>query len=172
MGVHSLDVPRMECRFPLRNWTRPPGGVDLSVRSRDGSISLLIEAKVEKPDEAIWDIIKLADICMLDRSVTDAYLAYAASTSVWTRADGRSPLLSGQERSWTVREMIKDANADWAWLLKAGRGIRPVASVGKVRLTGIGVYPLRDAAQELRLIKVHPEGRTKQQFDDTGEPIV
>jgi hypothetical protein len=170
-GVRSLDVPRMECRFPLTNWTRPPGGVDLSVRSRDGSISLLIETKVGKPEEAIWDIIKLADIRVLDRSVTDTYLVYTASTKVWTRADNRSPLLSDRERLWTVREMIGHADADWAWLLKGGRGIRPMASVGKVRLTTIGAYPMKDAGQELRLIKVRPEGRTKQQFDAKGAPV-
>lgn len=173
MKDRSLDVPRTECRFPLSNWTRAPGGVDLSVRARDGKTSLLVETKVGKPEEAIWDIIKLADICVLDKSVTDVYLAYAADKKAWAKADKRTALLAAVDRSWDVRGMIEHnegSESDWRWLLKGGKGIRPEISISRVRLTRVGTCAMADLDHELRLIKVRPVGRGKQHFDDEGHP--
>jgi hypothetical protein len=78
----GVGTPRTECRFALPGWTRPPGGVDLSVSLARDTGSLVIEAKVGKPDEAIWDVIKLADILALDRTIIAAYLVYDATLSL------------------------------------------------------------------------------------------
>jgi hypothetical protein len=167
-----VGVPRMECRFVLSGWTRSPGGVDLSVGLADRASSLIIEAKVGKPEEAIWDIIKLADILALDPTVIAAYLIYDAAARTWTKTDEATTLFTERDRVISVWELIEGARADWAWLLKGGRGIRPVACVGAVRLARVASCPLQaHEGHELRVWRVWPDTSAKRQrFDKDGWP--
>jgi hypothetical protein len=56
----------------LPGWTRPPGGVDVFADLSDGAGRLLCELKVDKSQEALWDALKLADICLANLDVRSA----------------------------------------------------------------------------------------------------
>jgi hypothetical protein len=93
----------------------------------DGSGRLLGEAKVDKPDEALWDALKLADISRIVPGIHGAYLIYAAKEQRWTPGiDGAALFLTGSTRAWGAREMIERWPRAWAGLLRGGRGIRPL----------------------------------------------
>lgn len=113
-------------------WTRPPGRFDL-VWSVDGQRAAA-ELKIRKPDELIWDVVKLADQAGFD----DAPFAYAAicvqvEPSDLTRPSG--PLLTGEcageQRPF---DWISRWPKDWHWLMRGGRGIRPRSLPGRVVL--------------------------------------
>jgi hypothetical protein len=163
---------RTECRFPLTEWTRPPGGVDISAELEPQG-TIVIETKVDKPEEAIWDVIKLADILTLDSHVTAAYLVYDATTKVWSKADLTSNLFGNAERALSAHQLIENAREDWAWLLKGGRGIRPVSCTGAVSLERICISALRaHEGHQLRALLVSADPAVpRQRFDDEGWPI-
>ena len=69
-----------EPRYALRGWTRRPGGMDLAFDW--GPRRAPLECKVDKPDEALWDALKLADI-LCEYDVEAAYLLYDATDVIW-----------------------------------------------------------------------------------------
>jgi hypothetical protein len=166
-----VGTPRTECGFVLSGWTRPPGGVDLSAGFTDGG-SCVIEAKVGKPEEAIWDIIKLADILALDVTITAAYLIYDATSKTWAKTDRATSLFTEPEQLHTVRELIESSRPDWEWLLKGGRGIRPITCVAAIRIAHIGSRRLSaHEGHELRVLRVVPDvSSSLQRFDTEGWP--
>jgi len=165
-----VGVPRRECRFALTGWTRPPGGVDLSASFQGGS--LLIEAKVGDTWEALWDVIKLVDILVLDPTVTAAYLAYDAPVKTWARTDTRTSLFAAPVQTRLVRDLIEESSADWSSLIATARGIRPEATVGGVRVARIGSFPLSEhAGHELRVLSVAPDTEAGEQvYNEDGWP--
>src|SRR5690242_14659956 len=60
--------------YKLPHWTRPPGGVDIVFELADGTGRAGCEMKVGKPDESIWDAIKLADVQAYEPRVRAGYL--------------------------------------------------------------------------------------------------
>lgn len=110
-------------------WTRAPGGIDV-VATRESERqekALGIECKVGKPDELLWDAIKLAQRC--DDNAWDVGLE-AAALVVELEVLREPRAISWLDLSVTEVDVVK-AIAQWpaAWygLMYGGRGIRPTS---------------------------------------------
>lgn len=158
-------------KFRLPNWTRPPGGVDLVVDVEDGTGRLGMELKVGKPDESLWDAIKLADVQVFEPQVRAGYLV---SDADWTDDGGGSELfLELPARTRTCRDLISASPADWAGTMIGGRGIRPCTSVGGVELAWIAEESLtRHPGRRLVAVRVLPDREApRETYDAHGFPI-
>jgi hypothetical protein len=156
-----------EPRYELPGWTRRPGGVDLAFDYAGRRV--LVECKVDKPDEALWDALKLADI-LREHDIAAAYLLYDATDVIW-RKHPVAPLFTEPKRRWTVRDLIARWPKAWGDLLYGGRGIRPRESTaafdGEPAAT-VALTPARTA----RLLRIKPApSRQRQHFDHDGWPI-
>jgi hypothetical protein len=154
----------------LPGWTRPPGGVDLAL---DGVAAgrVLIEMKVDKPEEALWDALKLGDILRVE-DLAAAYLVYTGTERTWREGvEGAALFLSG--RTWSALDLIERWPRAWAGLLEGGRGIQPRRGVG-----AITIFPVCwiDAGDEpghsVQIARVAPVmGASPQEYDNDGWPI-
>ncbi len=167
--VHPSEVRYRE----LTGWTRPPGGVDIVADLLDGAGRLLMEAKVDKPYEAPWDALKLADICRLVPNIGAAYLVYACRAQVWSSATDASELFLGDtERSWSAREMVERWPRAWAGLIVGGRGIRPRRTNAQITLAPVCATQLPIDSFCVRVVRVAPvPSLGEQEFDEDGWPI-
>jgi hypothetical protein len=93
-----------EARYrKLSGWTRQPGGVDLAL---DGVAAgrVFMEMKVGKPEEALWDALKLGDILSVEEDA-NAYLIYAGTLRGWRdEVAGADLLLTGE--TWRALDLI------------------------------------------------------------------
>lgn len=166
-GVRDMEFEKV---FPLLGWSRPPGGVDLMGTSESGE-TFACEMKVGKPDESLWDAIKLADIQELDPQVRAGYLI---SDALWGQgADGTGLFDEPRARDVVCREAISAWPAAWDWALEGAKGIRPHTSVGAIH-----VAPLADIAmtahpgRRLVAVRVTPvQGAPAQRYRGNGWPV-
>ena len=124
----SVALVDGEPRYALPGWTRRPGGVDLAFDQ--SSRRVLIECKVDKPDEALWDAFKLADI-LGEHGVESAYLLHDATDVIW-RNHPVAPLFTEPARRWRTRDLIARWPKAWGNVLYGGRGIRPRQTVAEL----------------------------------------
>lgn len=158
-------------KFPLPNWTRPPGGVDLVVDLEDETGRLGIELKVGKPDESLWDAIKLADVQVFEPQLRAGYLVSDAN---WADdGEGSELFLQLPARTRSCRDLISESPADWAGTMIGGRGIRPCTSVGAVELKWIAEASLaRQPGRRLVAVRVLPDrAAPRETYDALGFPI-
>lgn len=156
--------------YRLPGWTRPPGGVDVVVDLADGSGRLGIEAKVGKPDESIWDAIKLADVQDLDARVRTANLV---SDAQWAGHEQGTELFEQTPtRQRSCRELIANSPGAWTGTMIGGKGIRPRSTVGGVHLTWVTEAPLtRHRGRRLVAVRVEPDrNATREHYDEQGFP--
>jgi hypothetical protein len=159
-----------EVRCPkLAGWTRPPGGVDLAL---DGVAAgrVLMEMKVDKPDEALWDALKLADILAVE-DIAAAYLIYAGAERAWDEeVEGADLFL--RSGTWPVRELVERWPQAWAGLLRGGRGIRPRRGVGAVTVTPVCCIMSSEPGYSVRVARVAlVADAAPQAYDDDGWPV-
>ncbi|MEX2107434.1 MAG: hypothetical protein WD827_00945 [Solirubrobacterales bacterium] len=168
--VRSL---RTEYPCPLKAWTRNPGGIDLAVELSNGSLALL-EMKVDKPDEALWDALKLADFALSRPDLgPSCFLIYDGAQPIWARPAEGAALFTVAGRHWSVRELIERWPTAWLSLMIGGRGIRPQRSVADIR-----VDPLLGAGHDFKenrilyTLQVAPmSGAATLAFDSDGWPV-
>lgn len=161
---------RLEQPCELLNWSSPPGGVDL-VANIDAGHRLDFELKVDKPDEAIWDAIKLADVASGRRSgVIGSYLVLWATTRSWEVGEAAS--LFDMPRTWGVKEMIETWPKAWDRLRRGGRG-----KVPRVTVAEIGVEPVAEAKAcselydaSIKVVRLWPSTMERLPFDSEGWP--
>jgi hypothetical protein len=162
----AATVVAGEPRYELPGWTRRPGGVDLACDH--GGRRILVECKVDKPDEALWDALKLADI-LRQHDVEAAYLLHDATDVIW-HDHPVATLFTGPIQRWKVRDLIARWPKAWGDLLYGGRGIRPRESVAALDVepaAAVALTPARTA----RLLRITPvRSRHRQHFDDDGWP--
>jgi hypothetical protein len=160
-----------EARYQkLSGWTRQPGGVDLAL---DGVAAgrVLIEMKVGKPYEALWDALKLCDILNAEDRTT-AYLIYAGTARTWRQeVEGADLFLTGG--MWRVLDLIARWPRAWASLLEGGKGIRPRRGVGAITITPVSWIVMHDVAgHSVQIARVAPVvDAPRQEYDDDGWPI-
>lgn len=163
----AAEVSDVEPRYALPGWTRSPGGVDLAVDDH-AARRALVECKVDKPDESLWDALKLVDIVYMHH-VDAGFLLYDATDAIWA-AHPVAELFTSRARPWRVRELIERWPKAWGDLLYGGRGIRPRESVAKLHVAPVAAVSLA-AGRTARLLHVAPAiSRDRQYFDDDGWP--
>jgi hypothetical protein len=153
----------------LRGWTRQPGGVDLAL---DGVAAgrVFIEMKVDKPQEALWDALKLCDILNAEDAM--AYLIYAGTARTWRKeVEGADLFLTGG--MWRTLDLIARWPGAWATLLEGGKGIRPCRGVGAITITPVGWIVMRDApGHSVQIARVAPVvDAPPQEYDHDGWPV-
>jgi hypothetical protein len=160
-----------EVRFPhLLGWTRQPGGIDLAV---DGVAAgrVLIEMKVGKPEEALWDMLKLGDILSVEDGAI-GYLIYAGTERAWREeVEGADLFLAGGV--WRAFDLIARWPRAWADLIVGGRGIRPREGVGAIEITPACWINMRDGpGYSVQVARVAPVvDAPPQEYDDDGWPV-
>jgi len=160
-----------EARYQkLPGWTRQPGGVDLAL---DGVAAgrVLIEMKVDKPQEALWDALKLCDILSVEDRAT-AYLIYAGTARTWREeVEGADLFLTGGV--WRALDLINRWPSVWASLLEGGRGIRPRRGVGAIAITPVSWIGMHDTPEHsVQIARVAPViDAPPQEYDNDGWPI-
>jgi hypothetical protein len=163
-----------EKKYKLPDWSRSPGGVDLIAQLRDGSL-LLMEMKLGKPDEGIWDALKLADICLLKDGLPPfiTYLLHDGEDRAWQSAKETVELYRDGERRWGAREMIESWPNAWLGLLVGGRGIRPRAGVGGIVTRMVTSTSLQaHDGRTIRVVGIEPDrSLERQDYDLDGWPL-
>lgn len=161
-----------EARYrKLRSWTRQPGRVDLALDRGGAAGRVLMEMKVGKPEEALWDALKLGDI-LIEEAVATAYLIYAGTTRAWREeVAGADLFLTGG--TWHALDLVARWPQAWADLLEGGRGIRPRRGVGALQITPVSWIYGRDAhGHSVQVARVAPiMDAPPQEYDDDGWPV-
>jgi hypothetical protein len=156
----------------LTNWSTPPGGIDLVANFDDG-LRLDFEMKVDKPDEMIWDAIKLADVNAAARcgGVVGSYLVLWATSRSWVVGEASS--LFDMPRTWGVTEVIETWPKAWNRARVGGRGKIPRTTVAE-----IGFEPIAEARAEsqlhdasIKVVKMWPSTTETVDFDAEGWPV-
>jgi hypothetical protein len=159
-----------EPRYALRGWTRPPGGVDVAAELADGTGRLAIETKVGKPEESIWDAIKLADVQVFEPRVRAGCLV---SDAYWSAGAAGSILFErASPRRFACRELVSMFPSAWAWAMIGGYGIRPCRSVGGVKVAWVAEAPLaHHPDRRLVAVRVLPDRKAPEEvYDPEGFP--
>ena len=154
----------------LSGWTRQPGGVDLALNEMAAG-RVLIEMKVDKPHEALWDALKLCDILGAE-DLTTAYLIYTGTERTWREeVDGADLFLTGG--MWRTLDLITRWPRSWASLLEGGKGIRPRRGVGAITITPVSWIVMNDAqGHSVQIARVAPVvDASPQEYDDDGWPL-
>jgi hypothetical protein len=160
-----------EPRYELRGWTRSPGGVDLLASPCDGSGTVLMEMKVGKPDEGLWDAVKLADILTHTPSAVAAYLIYGGSSARWVAKTPVAALFLNPPACAAVRELIARWPAAWGDLLFGGKGIRPQTSTATLAFSLVGSHKARHhPGHQIKVLRVQPSGDDRETYDADGWP--
>lgn len=167
--ARNADTTREQRFRDLSGWTRPPGGVDVVVSGlAEGPV--LMEMKVGKPGEAIWDAIKLCDILATEGEGL-GYLVYAGTPSTWSDDTEGSGLFQST-RTWCTSELIAEWPRAWGGLLVGGRGIRPRRSIGAINVTNVCWINVGGSSHSVKVVRVSPErGAPPQHFDEDGWPL-
>jgi hypothetical protein len=168
---HITDLV-LEQPSELPNWSTPPGGIDL-VAKLDGGLRLDFEMKVDKPDEVIWDAIKLADVNATRRreGATISYLVLWATSRSWVVGEASS--LFDMPRTWGVKEMIETWPKAWNGVRVGGRGKIPRTTVAEIGFEPIAevrsVSELYDAS--IKVVRLWPSTTEALDFDREGWPV-
>ncbi|MFZ1154640.1 MAG: hypothetical protein WAN93_07025 [Solirubrobacteraceae bacterium] len=154
----------------LSGWTRQPGGVDLALEGVAAG-RVLIEMKVDKPHEVLWDALKLCDILNAE-DLTTAYLIYAGTARTWREeVEGADLFLTGG--MWRTLDLIAQWPRAWASLLEGGKGIRPHRGVGAITITPVSWIVMHDdLGHSVQIVRVAPVvDASSQEYDDDGWPL-
>jgi hypothetical protein len=168
---HIADLV-LEQPCELTNWSTPPGGIDLVVNLDDGR-RLDFEMKVDKPDEVIWDAIKLADVNAGRRcnGIAGSYLVLWATSRSWVVGEASS--LFDMPRTWGVKEMIETWPKAWNGVRVGGRGKIPRTTVAEIGFEPIAevkaVSELYDAS--IKVVRLWPSTTETLDFDAEGWPV-
>jgi hypothetical protein len=159
-------------RIALPNWDRTLGDFDVKVALPGEELpSILVEAKVDDVDQVLWDLLKLAEMPLIDEVVA-GYMVVAASDSTWAGSGDCVGLFdpTSGTREWRTREMF----ALWprAWrALKIGGAARPLRAPELVEVAFIGRTPVRAfPGHEIRCVAIQPLGPPTLHFFD-GDPV-
>jgi hypothetical protein len=159
---------RRERHYTLRDWTRSPGGVDLTVETEAGRV--LMEMKVGKPQESLWDAIKLADILAAHGGHAASYLVYDGGGAGWGPNLDCSDLFRDCDEE-SVEKLIQRWPKAWMYLMLGGNGIRPRVSIGHLGVSVVSAESLVDHPNhELKALRVSPIGRETVEYDIEGWP--
>lgn len=147
VGYQVVDLP---------DWAPIPGGVDLATFDRHGSLEIGIELKVNKVDEALWDILKMASLTLVP-NVSAAYVAVAATQGKWTGKSNCVALFSSplhESKEWQTAFFFDAYKKAWCDLLLGGSG-RPTRVPQTLTLTVITAIEIPAAPNyELRVVRV------------------
>jgi len=155
--VPSGAVVGARRRFVVPDWDPQPGGVDLFVLDRDETPAGFAELKVDKIEEALWDLFKVAALASSPPAPA-GFLAVAASARRWRRAEvdcaSLFPEADGRPRSWSSLVLFDRYAAAWRWLLSGGRA-RPTRVPATVEIAFVANEPVRAyPGYELRAVEV------------------
>jgi hypothetical protein len=167
----ALTDLRFEQPCDLLNWSTPPGGIDL-VADAGGGRRLDFEMKVDKPDEVIWDAIKLADVnASARRKVAGSYLVLWATTRSWVV--GEASALFDMPRTWGVREMIETWPRAWDRLRSGGRGKVPLVTVAEIAFEPVAEVTANSEFYDasIKVVRLSPTGPGRLAFDQEGWPL-
>lgn len=164
----QLEVP---------GWDPQPGRTDWVAREPEAdALAAFAELKVEKIEEALWDLLKVACILEQAPAALSGYLVIAATPRRWQRAEvadlfTRNPAAVGGEQEWDTSVLIATWRSSWRYLLDGGRA-RPVTVPARIRTRLVAAAPLEKIdGYELRCIRVEPiRGAGHASFTD-GWPI-
>lgn len=113
-------------------WTRPPGPFDL-VWGTDAGRGVA-ELKIRKPDELMWDLVKLADHAGHDGAAF-AFAAICVQVEASDLHPGPGALVTGDRSgAQRPRDWAEEWPDAWRWLMCGGRGIRPTSLPRRVVL--------------------------------------
>lgn len=134
---------RLQCQG--NGWTRAPGGIDvISIRpTGDGERALGVECKVGKPDELLWDAIKLSQRCddkPWNHGLEAAALVVEVRDAELDKPRGVRWFDSAVAEVDTVEAIGRWPEA-WYRLMCGGRGIRPTSLPRTLRLGPRGQAP-------------------------------
>ena len=168
------------------DWRRSPGGVDLGVfhPSSTEGVRAISEMKVDKLDESLWDMIKMATLRDLEPSTPAAYLIYAADKSSFEHACGFncSQLfrMNPDPVMWETEQIIKRWGKAWSGTLTGSNRKGPEywnfpLNCSKYLWTQLITREppkvVGSTEQEIRILKVWTEGQEEIAFGDNGWPI-
>ena len=169
----SLPTKREFGAGDLKGWQRTPGGFDLAIlKEQSGdSASALMEMKIEKLDESLWDLLKLAGIGLSSRTER-TFLVYEAARSTFEGdADCASLFRAEGTETHSVRELIERWPRAWANLLKGGYGNHPLLAPGTVSLSLVGMFKIEGRpTHEIRILAVEAQGSADLRFGADGWP--
>jgi hypothetical protein len=140
------------------------GGFDLAIRLHgEPSYSVVCELKwcpaKEKLEETPWDCFKLAHARETLPEVRNAYLIYAAPSSVLA-SDCRCVELLG-DGVISTRVIIDKYESSWRWLLKESSKSRPTSLPPYVETTVVGspLFIHEEVQWEIRVVSVRANGQ-------------
>ena len=110
-------------------WTRAPGGIDVVATRGSGhaEYALGVECKIGKPDELLWDAIKLAQRCD-DSPWNHGLEAGALVVELKASHEPRgTPWFDLSVNEVDVMTAIAQWPEAWYGLMRGGRGIRPTS---------------------------------------------
>jgi hypothetical protein len=141
--------------FP--DWSPTPRGVDAAVLDPATENALIgIELKVDKVDESLWDILKMASLRRVNR-VEAAYVAVAAATTSWSGSSDCAALFTGDpddDKEWHTAYFFEQWPRAWKRLLAGGSG-RPTRIPTRLYLPLVAVLPFMGfPGYELRILRV------------------
>ena len=174
---HIRTRRRREHRDDLvEGWRRQPGGVDLAIVDLEGRARVLMEMKVEKLDESLWDVLKLAALHRYEH-VDAAFLVYEGRRAVFEGSGDCAALFQKRVHpedgtaTWATEDLIRQWPRAWAGLLRGGYGNGPSEAPAEVVLElALTVPALNYPGREIRVIEVGPGGGALIHFDDDGWP--
>ena len=167
-------------------WRRIPGGIDLVLHevlcmpTQRPSLAALMEMKIHKLDESLWDLIKTATLVGVSLIGPCGYLVYAADRSKFDDPDGEncSPLFQdkGVLKEWRTFDLIKRYPEAWSGLLKGssktGNPNFPLMAPSIICTELIAIAPIEGTSeQEIRVVRVWaPTPDEEVHFDNDGWP--
>lgn len=175
LGVSRRQLDLETARI-AHDWNPLPGGIDLFVRhSRSPRLRVVVETKVEKVDETLWDLLKVAAASNL-AGVEAGYLAVAASPGAWAEHQECTelfPPLLTQTEVHDVIDLIGRNRKAWRRLLNGGRA-RPISTPRSLvtRLIARTHLPEWAINRELRIVRVEiPDPDNRISFGSDGWPV-
>ena len=141
--------------FP--DWSPTPRGVDVAVfEPAISSPSIGMEVKVGAVDQSLWDVLKMASLRRVS-GVEAAYVAVAATTTVWSGSSDCVALFSGEpddDKEWHTAYFFEQWPTAWRRLLEGGSG-RPTRIPTRLYLSLVAALPFAGfPGYELRVLRV------------------
>jgi hypothetical protein len=168
-GVRTAtdDAYRPDLAWPY--WTRRPGPIDL-VWDLDTSSCGAVELKIRKPDELIWDLIKVAEHTAGDeRAFGFAAICVQIELSDFA-LEGGALVAGEQSRVQNPLAWIERWRQAWLKLMCGGRGIRPTSVPSALRLGAPLLVGRPDAAHWRIVPVVAADHGVREPLDEWGWP--
>ena len=161
---------------PVVGWKRQPGGVDLALLDGHGRARALMEMKIDKLDETLWDLLKLAALSTHPH-VEGAFLVCEAPAAIFNGSTDCAALFqgdatgTGRARTTSTLEMIERWRPAWKWLLEGGYGNHPLLAPREVLIKPSPPFPLACyPGREIRVVEVQAATADQIAFTETGWP--